>query len=204
MNKNQRRLLIASCIVFACIFHLAFFDLGSRELKHIVEFGLKVIVPAAFLVAAAFLYLGKPKFWSPPLEDYLDQLKNEDKNVRALSIKALTDVEAAPEVAVPALLTSLKDADEEVRVQAARALASYGPRAKAAVGALIEALRDQAPLVRSRAARALGKIGLDAFRAVEALKQSLKDEDELVRLYATEALTRIQGTALEDDPKSSH
>lgn len=196
MNKNQRRLLIASCIGFACIFHLAFFDLGSRELKYVAEFSLKIIVPAAFLVAAGYLYLGKPKFWSLPIEDYLDQLKNEDRNVRAASIKALTDVEAAPEVTVPALIQSLKDADEEVRVQAARALASYGPKARAAVGALIEALRDQAAPVRGRAARALGKIGWDATKAVEALNHSLKDEDELVRLYALEALKRIKGTAL--------
>jgi hypothetical protein len=59
---------------------------------------------------------------------------------------ALGQIEADPELAVPALIKCLSDPDSLVRGQAAEALGKFGVKAKAAVPALLELWRKEPPV----------------------------------------------------------
>lgn len=124
----------------------------------------------------------------------IENLKDEDEQVRRDAATALGDIGPAAKDAVPALIVALKkDADEDVRRNVATALGEIGPMAKGAVPALIIALKkDVDEEVRRNTAIALGEIGPAAKDAVPALTQALKDEDEDLRDAAQTALKKIQ------------
>ena len=128
---------------------------------------------------------------SDPIESHIEDLKDNDAEVRISAAAALGEIGPAAKAAVPNLIETLKDQNGRVRGSAARALGEIGPDAKAAVSSLIEALNDENSGVRADAAHALGRIGPDAKDAIPHLSKTLKDGIAAVRGLTVDALWRI-------------
>ena len=126
------------------------------------------------------------------LPTLIQDLKDEDLNVRLKALRGLGKLGPAAKEAVPAMVAAMK-ADNQVAFDAVEALGNIGPGAKEAVPALIDSLQDTTKYLRERAAEALGKIGPGARTAVGPLEKALKDEGTNVRLWASFALIKITG-----------
>ncbi len=125
--------------------------------------------------------------------EIIEQLKNQDAQVRAAAAWALSQIAPAGAAAIPALATSLSDPDPIVRSTSAIALRDMGDRAVTALPALVVALNDNEPYVRAPAADAIGKIGPPAKAAVQPLidRLTVPGEQNYVLRSATKALGRI-------------
>jgi HEAT repeat protein len=124
-------------------------------------------------------------------------LKTLNLATRHSATRALGEIGAAAQSAVPALMQELDDTRKPLRFResCALALGNIGPPAKAAIPALIRALGESGFLthpLRAYAAEALGKIVVNEKEAIEALRQATRDEYEIVRRNATRALKRLQ------------
>lgn len=95
-------------------------------------------------------------------------LDSPDWALRRDALRALKD--AAPDVAVPALIAALGDGDNQVRIAAAQTLALF--RTPEAVAALVEALNDQDYLVCDAVSEALKGVGQPAVPGLIALLES--------------------------------
>jgi len=125
---------------------------------------------------------------TPPITQLLRDIKSNDPKVRRSAADALGQMNAAAELAVPALTGALKDADTDVRAHAGFALISLGTDAAPALPALIALLRDPEASVRRNAAEVVGGIQVTSPAVVEALTQALQDENPYVSLAAAHAL----------------
>ncbi len=117
-------------------------------------------------------------------------LDDEDANVRALAVRALTDLRATEALTLFQRLAQT-DEDTEVRSTAAASLGEI-PAADS-VPVLLKALPDRSANVRACAATALGK--LNATDADYELIGRLADESEAVREAAVDALGRLRSKA---------
>ena len=128
---------------------------------------------------------------APPTQstipDLIEDLRNEDEQVRWNAIDALRQIGPA---AVPALTAALPDLDERESEAAFHTLVDIGPTA---VPALLAALQDPDASLRWVAAYALGEIGPAAKGVVPALISALNDPDMLVRRSAAYSLGNIGG-----------
>ncbi len=126
------------------------------------------------------------------VDSLIEELKDEDKDVRVSAADALGGIGPGAKAAVPHLIEALKDENWNVRTTVAYALGRIGPDIKAAVPHLIEALKDEDRLVRVGVAEALVHIGSDArAEAINSLIEALKDENENVHQLAANDLGRI-------------
>jgi len=162
----------------------------------------------------------EPTYEGKTVSEWIEALKDEDKDVRSGAAEALGEIGPAAKPAVPALIEALGDEDSrvpvfaaalvkigadavpalvvalkenkrQVRPWAASILARIGPDARAAIPALVEALRDGRKEVRWGAAHALGGIDPAARAATPALREALKDQDRDVRAAAASALGKV-------------
>ena len=95
-------------------------------------------------------------------------LDSPDWAQRRDALRALKD--AAPDVAVPALIAALDDSENQVRIAAAQTLALF--RTPEAVAALVQALNDQDYLVCDAVSEALKGVGQPAVPGLIALLES--------------------------------
>src|SRR5262249_53302252 len=98
----------------------------------------------------------------------IQQLQDQNKQVRIAAIKEIKRLGVDAKAAIPALALLLKDGEDDLRENAAEALGRMGAEARTATPALIEALKDRDALVKSNAAYALGQIGVEARAATPA------------------------------------
>ena len=113
--------------------------LKEKEIRAVVTFILGRIGPNAKAAVPALI----------------EEIKDEDKNVRARAVEALGKI--GPET-MPTLLAALKDKEPIVRVRAVQALGRLGPAAVKATSAIVDVMQDPDESVRSEAALALKKI----------------------------------------------
>lgn len=118
-------------------------------------------------------------------------IQDQDKNVRIACAKALREIGADAEEALPQLQQALKDAEVAVRRDAAVTLGFFGPRSKGAVVALIELLDDKDQNVRIAAIDTLGQIGPDANRAIRSLRELMLGNNATLAQRATSALIKM-------------
>jgi HEAT repeat protein len=114
-------------------------------------------------------------------------LRAEAPDVRAAATRALGELEARADEALPHLAAALRDKEKEVRVAAADGVVKVAPRCLAA----------QDPEVRRRAAEALGNVGGDAQAVLPQLARAAHDPDDAVRAAAVAALAKVRPTAEE-------
>ena len=124
----------------------------------------------------------------------IQDLKNENWDVRRNAAHALSNIGPRAKEAIPALIVVLKDKEEVVRNRAARALGMIGLEVTTVVPALIRTLKDEDWHVRMIVVEALGRIGKAAKDAIPALTETLKDEDRFVRETAKSTLAIIRTT----------
>lgn len=133
------------------------------------------------------------KFENQPVAYWMEQLNDDDFNIRRRAAYVLGRIAPAAKEAIPALTGALQDRHMETRWYAIDALGSFGPAAKNAVPSIIASLREKQndETVRRRGARSLGRIGPAAGDAVPVLAEALTSDDALYRVAAAEALWRI-------------
>ena len=112
-------------------------------------------------------------------------LKDDDKDVRIATVKALFTWGKEARPATPALAALLKDEDKDVRMAVAEVLASLGYQPKAVVQSLVELLPNGDAEVRNAVASTLAGVGSEAIPALVGL---LRDHDPSVRIHAAEVL----------------
>jgi HEAT repeat protein len=83
--------------------------------------------------------------------------------VQVMAMTALGELRAAPQISVPALVSSLQSKDAKIRLYSATDLGNFGSQASSAVPALTNALTDSDPRVRYNAAQALHQIAPATF-----------------------------------------
>ena len=132
----------------------------------------------------------------PAAADLVDMMINDVENLRgrAWCASALPQLNASPDLAVPALERVLSDdPSEEVRSVAVLSLEAYGMEAarRGATRSLIDALLDPHWKVRGNAACALPEMGDDAEMAISGLEAALRDDTEYVRNCAARALAAL-------------
>lgn len=115
--------------------------------------------------------------------------KDEKAGQRKAAAKALGEMGAKAQLAVPALVKALNDAESSVRDEAERALTKIG---EPAVVALLPGLKDPDEFVRLRIVSVLGGIGPEAKLALPALETAKNDPSAFVKKAADEAITRIK------------
>jgi HEAT repeat protein len=96
-------------------------------------------------------------------------LHHEDRLVRMGAALGLGELQARPEISIPALMRSLQDHRSGIAVYAAEALASFGEQAGAAVPVLVEAIEQTDAHVKARIALALKKIDPEAISLPSSL-----------------------------------
>lgn len=125
----------------------------------------------------------------PLFQTLLDQLKDDDPDVRTYASWTLGQLRFKP-AARPMALILRQDQEASVRWTAAESLGFIGDRE--IIHALIEALEDREGIVRWRAVESLGRI--QDGRAVEPLERALnRDENETMRPLILKVLTAITG-----------
>lgn len=131
----------------------------------------------------------------PTVESLIQDLKDDDNNVRSHAIYSLGQI--GDEKAVEPLIQVMDDENEriDVRNHAICVLGEIGDRR--AVEPLIQVLKnkEEETSVRMGATRALAEIG--DRRALEPLIQAMNDKDESVRNHAEYALIQFGETAVE-------
>lgn len=126
-----------------------------------------------------------------PLEDYIQDLNDDDDAVRAAAAQALGQLGAAARAAVPALAATVDDdAGPVVRI-ARQALASVGPPPHSVIPELLILLKNPNWAVRREAVQALGQIGPAAQAALPALIACLADKDRTLELLTDQTLHHI-------------
>jgi hypothetical protein len=151
----------------------------------------------------------------PALFLLIEAAKENNSEIRKLSVGALGKIGAEAAEIVSTLIAALSDPEPDVQMHAADAIGGIGPEAAEAVPALIAALADPKPDLRRRVLHAIGQIaqtGQAITEAVPALIAALTDLDHLVRMAAINSLMRIGPEAVEaaaatliaalDDPDS--
>ena len=136
----------------------------------------------------------QPDYASRPASHYVEQLSDEDLEVRRRAAYILGRIDAPAEIAVPALAEALSDRQMEIRWYAIDALGQFGAEAAPAVPAIVKSLESTLndETVRRRGARTLGRIGAAADEAVPTLQAALESDDALYRIAAADALWRIR------------
>src|SRR5262249_41010051 len=125
-----------------------------------------------------------------PIPLLLESLKDEDSQVRQLSVQCLAVIESVPVEVVRALGRAALDTDEDVRVEAVGKLASLGRLAAPALPTLLRELT-RGGKKRLAAIRGIEAIGLADHDVVLALCAALRDKDENVRAAAARALGKL-------------
>ncbi len=133
---------------------------------------------------------------SDEIKKLIEDLKNEDGNIRVRSARTLAEMGPSAQEAIPALIEALKDKNLHLRRSAAIALGEIGPATKEVIPALIEALKDE----EGYAYIALGKIGPAAKEAIPTLLERLKDESGVMRHGDVLTLGRIGAATKEVIP----
>lgn len=124
----------------------------------------------------------------PAVTELVEALKNQDKELRIMTITALGEI-ASPS-AVASLSNLLSDETRrDVRVAVIFALAQF---ANQGVPTLINALKDKDWYIRYQAANALGEIGSSAKEAIPALNDAVKNTDVNISFSAMTALEKIK------------
>jgi HEAT repeat protein len=116
----------------------------------------------------------------------VDALKEDNKNVRQVAIKALGLMGSNGKDSVPALVSLFSNKD--LGNLAAQAVGQITKKAKENIPLLITALQDKKPLVRANAAESLERVGKNGKEAVPLLITLLNDQDKEVRNSAISAL----------------
>lgn len=127
----------------------------------------------------------------------LAEIVRTDPNelVRSAAARALGDIAASPDVAIPALAESLRKDSDAVCRDAVAALEQMGVAARGALPEVIRLLDSKNPTLRMPAVRTLGNIGFEAEAAVPKLKallDRLPPEASRERGEILYALQRIQ------------
>lgn len=135
--------------------------------------------------ADAIVFLGENRH-APAVPQLTELVRQSDPGTRYLAAKALGQIGAEAEAALPTLLTALRANDIFLRASITGALISIG---HPSVPGLTKALFDPNHAVKRAACKALGKIGSE--RSAPALIHSLNDSSASVRKLAREALLRI-------------
>ncbi|MBU0599172.1 HEAT repeat domain-containing protein [bacterium] len=138
----------------------------------------KVIFTTVTIISLIFAFIsGVGYSETDRVDELIQELKDEDSDVRENAAKALGEIKDAR--AVEPLIAALKGGEDPcVRWNAARALEKIGTPA---VEPLIAALKDEDSSVRVNAEFSLGRIGTPA---AEPLIAALKDKDPIVQHYA--------------------
>jgi HEAT repeat protein len=123
--------------------------------------------------------------------DLVQELRADDRWVRAEAALALGRIGEPAVAALPALRRAVQGVDKWVRIRAAAALHKIDPQDKAALTALVRELHDPSPGIRRAAAESVGELGADADAAVPALDRATRDTDPGARGAAVEALGRV-------------
>jgi HEAT repeat protein len=97
----------------------------------------------------------------PVITNYLNVTNTPTMQI--VAITALGNLRAAPQISVPALVSTLKSKNAKLRLYSAIALGNFGPQAIGAVSALTNALTDSDPLVHYNTEIALHKIDPATF-----------------------------------------
>ncbi|MEA5522265.1 sister chromatid cohesion protein PDS5 [Limnoraphis robusta] len=118
----------------------------------------------------------------------LEQLTNEDSDVRGSAADALGKLGNSSQTVVDALLKTLTDENPSVRYHAVSALGRLGNSSQTVVDALLKTLSDEDSAVRQMAVNAFGNLGKGSQTVVDAMLQCLQDKDDTVRGNATFAL----------------
>ncbi|MCG5059158.1 MAG: HEAT repeat domain-containing protein [Limnoraphis sp. WC205] len=125
------------------------------------------------------------------IETLLEQLSDENSDVRGKAAWALDQLGKGSQTVVDAMLQTLSNDVSDVRGWAAFALGNLGKGSQTVVDALLQTLSDEDSHVRGLAAFALGFLGNSSQTVVDALLQALTDEDPSVRGGAAEALGNL-------------
>jgi len=132
---------------------------------------------------------------TPVLIDLM--LRDESDRVRRSAARALGEIDAPAQTAVPALTKALSDSYWRTRLRAAESLGSFGRDASSAAAALEGLLRDERPRVRAAAAASLYLTTGRSDKAVKSLIEILESEDTAGHGDAAKAVAAI-GPAAND------
>jgi HEAT repeat protein len=144
--------------------------------------------PVTFLIMPPFAAAQPVAVAAKSIRKPIDDLHNENEQVRVAAVKVLGDCVANKRDVLPALVDAAKDPVWSVRVAAARALGKMG---KDAVPELCDLLADERSDVRAAAARELAALGPESRAALPRLVEVLHENDEEVRDAAAGALAKI-------------
>jgi hypothetical protein len=97
----------------------------------------------------------------PTITSCLSDTNNPDSQV--IATIALGDLKSAPQISIPALVSSLNNGSTELRRYSAIAIGCFGSQASNAIPALTNALKNSDTLVRYYATEALHQIAPTAF-----------------------------------------
>jgi HEAT repeat protein len=120
---------------------------------------------------------------------WLEQLKDNDANLRSHAAWGLGTIREQAELCVPALMRSLDDPSPAVQNASAKSLQDFGPAATEALPKLTNPFSSPNPNIRQAVAGALGAIG-DA-RAVPILASGIHDPNDTVRIWTVGSLGSI-------------
>jgi len=120
---------------------------------------------------------------------WLEQLKDNDANLRYYAAWGLGTLREHPELCIPALMRSLDDPVASVQTASAKSLQDFGPLAVEAVPKLTNLFTSPDPNVRYIVAGALGAIGDSS--AVPILASGVRDPSDVVRIWTVGALGSI-------------
>src|SRR6185295_8888137 len=121
---------------------------------------------------------------------WLEQLKDNDANLRYYAAWGLGTLREHPELCVPALMRSLDDPIASVQGASAKSLQDFGPMAVEAVPKRTNLFSSPDPSTRQTVAGALGAIG--DVRAVPILASGIHDSSDTVRIWTVGALGSIR------------
>jgi len=133
----------------------------------------------------------EPSFTGKVLSAWVEDLKNEDPQIRQKALTALAMIGPLAKPAKPVLEQLLKDEDPTIRLKSAVTLWKVDRHSPAVVPALCGFLKDMDGKIRVQALQSLGQMGPDAGEAAPLLIDLVKDKDEGVRTQASQALMAI-------------
>ncbi len=126
---------------------------------------------------------------SHTLYEFIENLKDENRDIRSQAAEALSKQNELPEVAIQALIETSTDQDEYVRSKVAMALGEQRALSEPAFRALAVALKDKNWIVRSSSVKALGKQPMLPDFILQMLIEALVDQEESIRDTAVRAVT---------------
>ncbi|NER99630.1 MAG: NACHT domain-containing protein [Symploca sp. SIO1B1] len=125
------------------------------------------------------------------IEMLLEQLADEDAEVRTLAAKALGELGKDSEEVYQALLTLLTDGDSKMRTSVAKALVNLGKDSEEVHQALLALLTDEEQRIHTLIAIMFGELGKNSEEVHQLLFALLADEYEFVRFLAARALGNL-------------